>query len=116
MLLATPPRPRTKKIHGRPLLSQREAAAAEHACRVASDALAAARETILNVPPTSIEGLAALLIFISNEFDIAEWLIHASDHVEAMRFFHTLARSVCALSGLPEPPPGALVIPLRSKT
>jgi hypothetical protein len=31
--------------------------------------------------------------------------------------FHTLAQSVCALAGLPDPPPpGGLVIPFKPKT
>ena len=97
--------------------SDRDRPTAQRALDVASAAFADARETFLNVPPTTIERIAALLIFVSNEPDIAEWLIHASDHVEAMRFFHTLARSVCALAGLPEPPPpGGLVIPFKPKT
>ena len=81
--------------------------AAQLALDAASDTLKATRETLLNDPPTTFEGLAALLEFTATVPDIAEWLIHASDHVEAMRFFHTLARSVCALAGLPEPPPPA---------
>jgi hypothetical protein len=44
-------------------------------------------------------------------------LIFVSTEPEAMRFFHTLAQSVCALAGLPDPPPpGGLVIPFKPKT
>jgi hypothetical protein len=63
--------------------------AAQLALDAASDTLKATRETLLNDPPTTFEGLAALLEFAATVPDIAEWLVHASDHVEAMRFFHT---------------------------
>ena len=55
--------------------SDRDRPTAQRALDVASAAFADARETFLNVPPTTIEGIAALLIFVSNEPDIAEWLI-----------------------------------------
>jgi hypothetical protein len=94
----------------------RHRAAAQLVLDAASDALKDARESLFNDPPTSFEGLAALLELATTEPDIAEWLIHAGNAVDAMRFFHTLGRSLCALAGLPEPrPPGALVIPMNAK-
>ena len=94
----------------------RERAAAQVALDAASDALKDTRESLFNDPPTSFAGLAALLELATTEPDIAEWLIHAGDAVDAMRFFHTLGRSLCALARLPEPkPPGGLVIPLKAK-
>jgi hypothetical protein len=56
--------------------------AAQLALDAASDTLKATREALLNDPPTTFEGLAALLEFAATVPDIAEWLIHASDHVE----------------------------------
>jgi hypothetical protein len=95
----------------------RHRAAAQLALDAASDTLKDARESLLNDPPTSFEGLAALLELATTEPDIAEWFVHGGDHVAAMRFFHTLGRSLCALAGLPEPrPPGGVVIPMRTKT
>ena len=45
------------------------------------------------------------------------FFVSTEPEYEAMRFFHTLAQSVCALAGLPDPPPpGELVIPLTPKT
>ena len=67
----------------------RERAAAQVALDAASDALKDTRESLFNVPPTSFVGLGGAARACTTEPDIAEWLIHAGDAVDAMRFFHT---------------------------
>jgi hypothetical protein len=90
--------------------------ALDQAANTASNAVSRIRDSILNDPPQTLQGLAALLTYVSEEIDIAEWQFEAGDVAELMNFFKTLARSACTLASMPEPPPpGGLVIPLEPK-